>query len=195
MFTVDIDKAFEPDLCIDIMDLTPEIILEKFGRPDIIWASPPCTTFSIASVYRYWDKGKPKNEKTLQGIAIVKKTLELIKQLDPLFWIIENPRGMLRKQEFMPNNFRNTVSYCQYGANIMKPTDLWNNILGFIPRICKPGAACHERASRGSKKGVQGLYNPSWDKSLHRNKRLRAIVPKQLCEEIIKCCEGYNGTI
>ena len=99
VFTVDIDKRFEPDLCINILELTPQMILDKFGLPDVIWASPPCTTFSVASIKHYWDNGKPKNDKTLLGIQIVKKTIELIRILSPSFWVIENPRGMLRKQD------------------------------------------------------------------------------------------------
>jgi|SRR3972149_3953794 len=39
VFTVDNNHIFDPSLCIDIMQLTPEMILEKFGQPDIIWAS------------------------------------------------------------------------------------------------------------------------------------------------------------
>jgi len=185
-FTVDNDKQFSPNLCIDIMDLTQDMIPFK---PDIIWASPPCTTFSVASIRHYWDNGKPKNEKCLHGIAIVKKTIDIIKQLNPKYFIIENPRGMLRKQEFMDEFKRDTVTYCQYGHTSQKPTDLWNN-LKWNPRpMCKPGADCHERASRGAKKGIQGIYNKKDYMSKYRSPVLRAIVPKELCLEIIKSCE------
>jgi site-specific DNA-cytosine methylase len=187
VFTVDIDGSFNPSLTIDIMDLTPQMILDKFGKPDVIWASPPCTTFSVASIYRYWKDGKPSNEKTLRGIEIVKKTIAIIKLLNPKYFIIENPRGMLRKQEFMFEFKRDTVSYCQYGDRIMKPTDIWNNISSFSGKICRPKAPCHERASRGAKKGVQGIYNAEYGGS----PKNRAIVPKQLCEEILMACEFH----
>lgn len=51
VFSVEWDTKHENiDLNIDIEDLTAEIILEKFGHPDIIWASPDCTTYSIAAI-------------------------------------------------------------------------------------------------------------------------------------------------
>jgi site-specific DNA-cytosine methylase len=189
VFTVDIESKFNPDLCIDILDLTPEMIIEKFGRPDFIWASPPCTTFSVASIYRYWENGKPKNEKTLLGIKIVQKTIELIKALNPTYWLIENPRGMLRKQDFMFSLSRNTVAYCQYGSKIQKPTDLWNNLNHKFKPMCKPGSPCHEKASRGSRNGVQGINN-SFSNLGSKGKELRAVVPKELCEEVIKHIES-----
>lgn len=184
-FTIDNDKQFNPGLCKDIMEVTPEDIPFK---PDVIWASPPCQTFSVASIRHYWTDGKPKNEKTLHGIEIVKKTIELIKELNPKFWFIENPRGMLRKQEFMLNLKRDTVAYCQYGATTQKPTDLWNNLPHTFKPMCKPGSPCHEKASRGARAGVQGINN-SFSNLGSAGKVLRAIVPRELCLEIIKHCE------
>lgn len=191
VFTVEINPQFNPSLCKDIMDVTAKEILEKFGRPDFIWASPPCTTFSVASIRHYWENGKPKNDKTLHGIAIVKKTIELIKDLNPKFFVIENPRGMLRKQNFMDEFHRDTVAYCQYGAKIQKPTDLWNNLNHDFKPMCKPGSSCHEPASRGAKNGVQGINN-SFSNLGSRGRILRAVVPKELCEEIIKSCEDKS---
>jgi len=187
-FTIDNDKQFKPNLCIDILEFDISMLQKEFQEPDIIWASPPCTAFSVATIYRYWENGKPKNEKTLHGIAMVKKTIEIIKKLNPKFFIIENPRGMLRKQDFMQEFKRDTVTYCQYGHKAQKPTDLWNNLVWIPKPMCKPGADCHERASRGAKAGIQGIYSRDYfDKN--RNAKLRAIVPKELCLEIIKVCE------
>lgn len=187
-FTIDIDKQFNPDLCIDILDFDVSMLPKEFRNPDFIWASPPCTTFSVASIRHYWENGKPKNEKTLKGIEIVKKTIEIIKQLNPKFYVIENPRGMLRKQEFMGLIHRDTVTYCQYGAKTQKPTDLWNNLNHKFKPMCKPGSSCHEKASRGARKGVQGINN-SFSNLGSAGKVLRAVVPRELCLEIIKHCE------
>jgi hypothetical protein len=192
-FTVDFDNQFNPNLCIDILKFDPSMLPKEFKKPNIIWASPPCTTFSVASICHYWEKGKPKNEKTLKGIEIVKKTIKIIEQLKPDFFIIENPRGMLRKQDFIKHLKRDTISYCQYGFNIMKPTDLWNNLNHNFKPICKPGASCHQRAGRGSKTGTQGIfYNPKWEKLRHRSPKIRAIVPYDLCKEIIIYCENLK---
>jgi site-specific DNA-cytosine methylase len=179
-FTIDIDKKFKPDLCINILDFDISMLPGKFRNPDIIWSSPPCTTFSVASISRYWDKGKPKNEKALEGIAIVKKTIEIIKQLKPKFWIIENPRGMLRKQEIMRGLHRDSVCYCRYGDSRMKPTDIWNNLNHKFKPMCKNGNRDHQVASRGTGAGTQGLSCA----------KERSVIPPALCLEIIKACEN-----
>lgn len=190
-FTIDNDKSLEPDNVKDIMKLTKDQIPYY---PDILWASPPCTTFSVASISHYWTNGKPKNEKALYGIALVDKTIKLIKELQPNIWFIENPRGMLRKvidELFAKNGItdyvRNTVSYCQYGSRIMKPTDIWTNFREWIPRpICKPGASCHERAGRGSRTGVQGIYSLEWERARGNSAKARGVIPPLLFNEIFK---------
>lgn len=51
VFSVEWDtKHKNIDLYTDIGHLTADVILEKFGRPDIIWASPDCTTYSVAAI-------------------------------------------------------------------------------------------------------------------------------------------------
>lgn len=180
-FTIDNNKDFEnhTDLIIDILKVTPEMIIEKFGRPDVIWASPPCTAFSVASIGHHWTGGKgayiPKTEFAILSKKIVEHTLYLIQELNPKIYFIENPRGVLRKMPFMQNLNRYTITYCQYGDNRMKPTDIWTNFINpnFKP-MCKNGAPCHVSAPRGSKTGTQGL----------KNNYLRSLIPKEFCKYI-----------
>jgi hypothetical protein len=158
----------------------------------ILWASPPCTTFSVASISHYWENGKPKNDKARLGIAILEKAIELIAEAAPTYWFIENPRGMMRKviDEIFERHglkpIRHTVTYCQYGSKIMKPTDIWTNADWWRPRAaCKNGAPCHERAGRGSKTGVQGIYNAEWEKARGNSAMARGVIPPALFEEIL----------
>jgi len=181
VFSVDV-KDFEGiDLVKDIEYLIPEDI--PFV-PDVIWSSPPCTTYSIAAVSHHRLNGDPISDFAIKSDKLVLKTLELIKHFQCKYFI-ENPRGMLRKQKFMFGIPRTTVTYCSYGDNRMKPTDIWSNhifnmfnIEGWNPKpMCFNGnKKCHhEPAPRGSRTGTQGL----------KNNYERSKVPYELCKEIL----------
>ena len=185
-FTSDI-KSFEK---IDYVTNIFEFDVNKVPfKPDVIWASPPCTYFSVASIGKHWNKDHtPKTLEAIVGCQIVRKTLEIINYFQPDFFFIENPRGKLRKLSFMQKIPRATVTYCQYGDTRMKPTDIWTNHLssndlfgdnksqGWLPRsMCKNGDTCHVSAPRGSQTGTQGL----------KGNYERSKVPYELCKEIL----------
>lgn len=190
VFSVEWDKDFENiDLYADIGQLTAKDILERFGQPDVIWASPDCTTFSVAAIS--YHRKLNKQTKSLDPIteyarfcdAVDQNMLRLIRELDPTFYFIENPRGGMRKMEWMQGLPRYTVTYCQYGETRMKPTDIWTNHPDpqFKPP-CKNGDPCHVSAPRGAKTGTQGI----------KGSRDRSIIPSQLCEHIVDVCEAYE---
>ena len=172
-------KAFDKiDQVCDIFDF--DIRKIPFS-PDIIWASPPCTYFSVSSIGHHWNKDHtPKTFQVVQGVKIVQKTLDIINELNPKYYYIENPRGKLRKLSVIQSvPIRNTVCYCKYGDNRMKPTDIWTNDMCWITRqMCHNGNRnCHhEIAPRGSRSGTQGMKN-AYEKSK---------VPRELCLEILK---------
>ncbi len=189
VYSVEWDKDFENiDLYADIGQLTAEEVLRNFGRPDVIWASPDCTTFSVMAI-SYHRRKNPKT-KSLDPITeyarfcdkVDQHVLALIQELKPAFWFIENPRGGMRKMEWMQGLPRYTVTYCKYGETRMKPTDIWTNHPDpqFIPP-CKNGDPCHESAPRGSKTGTQKI----------QGSKNRSIIPAQLCEHIVDICEEY----
>ena len=191
---VELDEYFAADER-DILALTASYLVDKYGQPDFIWASPPCQTFSVASIRHYWiyedGEAKPKNQKTLDGIERVRYTLELIKSLNPKYgWLMENPRGMLRKQSVVQGLMRRTITYCQYGDFRQKPTDLWGELEGWIPRaMCKPGMTCHNSAKRGSDTGTQGIGGGGKGGS-----RLRSMVPGELSKEILTAVNNLVAT-
>jgi hypothetical protein len=181
VITFEMDTAFSATESVDIMDLDPDVLLQKYGKPDLIWASPPCTAFSVASIGHHWDNSSgtpvPKTENAKYNQTLVAKTIQLIEKLEPTYgYLIENPRGMLRKLPVVENLPRQTITYCQYGDSRMKPTDLWGGVTNWTPRKpCKNGGGCHEPAPRGSRTGTQGL----------KNAKLRSMVPLALSQEIL----------
>ncbi len=159
--------------------------------PDVIWASPPCTQFSICSVWKYWITDPttgmkvPKNPHML-GIQLLNKTLDIIRHYQPDSWFIENPRGMMRNMGQMAalctsgEAVRRTVTYCQYGASVMKPTDIWTNNRRWVPKpMCKPGAPCHASSPSGTNKGMAKLAPNAFQRSK---------IPDLLCKEILTSC-------
>jgi hypothetical protein len=185
VISVDILSKFNPSLCADIKTLTASDF-DKYGRFDVILASPPCNCFSVASLYRHWKDGKPTDQATIDSIALVRRTLDLIQELNPKFWVLENPTGMLRKVIGLPQY---QISQCQYGRSVMKPTDLWGILpSSFIAKKCKPGSPCHEKASRSAKAGVQGINN-SFSNLGSKGHELRAKIPYGLSEAVCLACE------
>lgn len=185
-FSVEWSKDFENiDLYADVLTVTAEDILKRFGRPDVIWASPDCTTYSVAAISKHRRQEadgslSPVSEYAKFCDRVNAHVLKLIRELNPKYWFIENPVGALRKMEFMQGLPRYTVTYCQYGERRQKPTDIWTNHP--FPRFkppCKRGAPCHDAAPRGAKTGTQAL----------KNAKEKARIPALLCEHIVEICE------
>lgn len=98
-FTVDFNEIFkapeyeQTDLFIDVSLLTAEMVLEKFGQPDIIWASPDCTSYSVAGISHHRRKGEdgslyPISEYAKFCDIVNKHAIELIKELNPKYYFI-----------------------------------------------------------------------------------------------------------
>lgn len=154
--------------------------------PDMIWASPDCTSYSIAAISTHRkNRTEPKSVYAKKCDTVNQHWIWLIDkwlQINPnLIFFIENPRWMLRHMPFMQRFKRHTVWYCQYWDDRAKPTDIWTNSTTWIPR-----PECHNfrdwikhchhtSAPRWSKTGTQ------WRKwSYERSK-----IPEALCESVL----------
>ena len=161
VLTLDIDCKFKPVICEDILTWN---YMESGIKPDVIFASPDCTYFSNARAP--WGYPADMLEWTRK---LWIKTFEIIDYFKPEYYLIENPVGKARK--YFPGSRR--IDYCMYGyfmngKYIKKPTDLWTNIpIDF--RTCDRSHEHHRDFTRFIK-----------------DKAKRAIIPKELVNEIFK---------
>lgn len=186
VFSIDIKPFDKIDIVADIEFLS---IKDIPFVPDIIWASPPCTTYSIAAISHHRIGVIPKSDFAKKSDRVLGNTISIIKQFlilnSDLKFFIENPVGMMRKMPIMKQFDRATVNYCRYGDIRMKPTDIWTNHLrtifnvnGWQPKskFFNGNIKCHHEPSpRGSSTGTQGLKNDYY----------RSKIPESLCKEII----------
>jgi len=188
VFSVDWTDYKNINLVVDIEQLTKEQI--PF-IPDMIWASPDCTTYSIAACSTHRNNSiEPKTEYAEKSDRVNKHFIQLIKEwliINPdMVFFIENPRGMMRKMPFMQEFKRHTIWYCQYGDDRAKPTDIWTNSKTWIPRpVCHNGNKnCHHTpAPRGSKTGTQG----------RKGSYERSRIPNELCIEILMSLQNSSA--
>ena len=156
VITVDIEEG--ADIICDVRNFEPS------GYFDFIWCSPPCTEFSIAKRIPYQDRNP--------DMSVVNACVRVIKEINPEYWIMENPRGMLRHLIGKPTI---TVQYADYGYPVVKPTDLWGYFPFFYSRVPRT--------------------NPTipWDTAFPHKSRAwkeRAHVPYELSRSVCLALEG-----
>ena len=139
----------DADICTDILrwpywNIQPNTY-------DVIWASPPCESFSTMQLCWIGRVNKnSKGGKTLtradvdqgvkdRGLPLLECTWDIINHFQPTVWYIENPRhgGSMKDQTVMQGVPYYDVDYCRY-ANFgyQKPTRIWTNLAEFDPLIC-----------------------------------------------------------
>ena len=182
VFTIDIEESLEPDLACDILTLDSPRILQEFGNPDVIWASPDCTKFSWASGRR--NEFRASNDEPLtplaqEAVELVQHTLDLIEELEPTYWFLENPdHGALKNFQWMRKYPNELVAYCNYGKPYRKLTRIW----GRFPPSWKAKAHCNH-----FKHDVQNI-------KLFKDAKARSEVPFRLANDIRQACERDNGS-
>lgn len=184
-FTVDIEPTFCPDLVADIQNLKVNLLPGSAGA-FIVWASVPCTFYSILNIENHWEKLTyanrkyyyiPKTQEARSAVRLLEKTLYIIRKINPVYFFIENPRGALRHMPQMASvPHLHTVSYNDYGLDIYKPTDIFTN--------CPFLQLCELKTAVGRKFSRTVLQMPN---SFERSK-----VPGQLIESILSQIKTHH---
>lgn len=190
-FRVDWSHKVEAELHMDIKELTAELVAKYCqGIPDVIWASPQCTTYSIGT-HRHRTLQEGLKPKTLLAAnddetnVIMWGLIDDLLKLGTKYYFVENPRGRMRHMPFVQNRPRYTITYCSYGNKgnakgyehyyVMKPTDIWTNHPHpkFKP-MCKINNPEHEHFNQGA--------------AMKRDYLSRGQMPKDLTKHIANIC-------
>tara|TARA_R110002124_G_C8811557_1_gene503229 strand:+ start:164 stop:826 length:663 start_codon:yes stop_codon:yes gene_type:complete len=138
VISLDFEARFNATHTIDIFDW--DYKQYPVGYFDVIWASPDCRTWSLATGGKYRTKkniygldNKYQEEATM-GCNMIRKCIEILKYFQPDKWFIENPRALL---QYFPdmcdfideyNAYLNLVYYGNYGHGCPKATNIWSNM-------------------------------------------------------------------
>ena len=132
------------DINIDILDWD----YKKYPRDyfSVVWASPPCRTFSIlrgSHIGRSYKNGNSYTKESIEkdmidiGLPILRKTEEIIDYFNCKNYFIENPATGKMKQFI--NRPKIVVDYCKYSNwGYRKRTAIWTNLEGWKREpLCK----------------------------------------------------------
>jgi hypothetical protein len=82
--SLDLDPAMSADVVADVRDWRWD-----GRRPDLVWASPPCTEFSRESMP--WTRSGVDPD-----MSLVQACVRIARESDARFWLIENTRGAIK---------------------------------------------------------------------------------------------------
>lgn len=190
VFTSDILALDGIDYPISISDFDPSVI--PF-IPDVIWCSPECKAFSVASGGFHFrivnGKYEALTDEAKAALQMVDDMLNVINHfllINPnLIFYIENPVGLIDKVTDLKPNWLFcpiyiprciTIDQCAYGRDVKKPTLIFTNDLGFKGKKCEGDKCTHFRKKTNSMVR-EGSYK--------LNYYGRAALPNGLCEAVL----------
>ena len=156
------------------------------GYFDVVWASPPCDTFSRVRQTNIGRYGITRESLTHDmmtiGLPILRKTEEIIDYFQPHLYFIENPQTGHMK-DFITRPFYD-VDYCKYSDwGMRKRTRIWTNKEGFVPKLCNKDCGYikdgrHLVCATGGNRKQKGQGSGT-------SKALRFRIPSALIEELL----------
>jgi site-specific DNA-cytosine methylase len=128
--SLDLNNA---DININILDW--EYTIYNSGYFNIVWASPPCESFSA---YQNAIKTKQQilDDINQRGLPLLNRTIEIINYFNPQYYFIENPQTGYMKNYIIDRPYYD-VDYCKYANwGYRKRTRIWTNITEFNNLLC-----------------------------------------------------------
>ena len=131
--SLDISAKYNPDIVCDILEFDYTVWPVEYF--DFIWASPPCTLFSVAAAHMFTEE--ERNQRFERGKAVAQRALEVVEYLKPKHFVFENPlSSAIWKQGIFDHIPKQRVSYCHYGFEYRKNTLLATNV-DFDAKFCR----------------------------------------------------------
>ena len=167
---------------------------------DVIWASPPCETFSTVRRSNIGRNGYTKEsiyaDMMERGVPILRKTQEIIDYFQPKAWFLENPQTGLMKNYIDPSINFYDVDYCKYTDwGYRKRTRIWYGGIqnkSFVPRLCKKDCGYvennrHIKHVTGSPKNSNNTGQGGGNNRAPRYKIPPVLIHELLSLPIVKC--------
>jgi len=184
--TLDNQHRFNPTIVADMLVWDYRAYFATNPVPDVVWASPPCRTFTKQAWSKHRSKaGSARTSDAREGDRCVRACLDCIaylRQRNPdLVFFVENPlHGAFRHlkcvRPFMRKGQSRALQYGDYAPDkhSLKPTLVLTNCDSWTPKPMK------------AKKSTT-----RWDQL---SKKRRTIIPDEVCEEIAQVVIAYVGS-
>jgi hypothetical protein len=183
--TLDMDARCNPTVCANVLDF--DYTIWEPGDFQVVWASPPCETFSCArkcNIGRVVKGEMMTAERLLRdtenvGVPVLRRTQEIIHYLQPRLYFIENPGTGLMKN-YIPEK-PVMFDYCRFGFDYRKRTAIWSNkelVSVLCDKTCLVNGR-HPKTAIGTSKVQQGQGSGS-------DKSGRYAIPKDLIRTLIE---------
>jgi site-specific DNA-cytosine methylase len=139
--TIDFNQSLKPDICCNILNLDISTLPRNVT---IFWASPDCSKLSRAASQRHWIKKTvkyriydytPATKEAEISLSVVARTVQIIRELNPKVWFIENPVGRIHHTAALKSigHYRYAVNYADWGFPYSKETFIFTNQILPLP--------------------------------------------------------------
>jgi hypothetical protein len=156
-----------------IYDLTG---ISGYDRAQGVIAQPPCTDFTVSGA-QYWP-AKDADGRTERSLQIVRECLDVVRAVNPVWWVLENPVGRLPRLLPQLGWYQTIMQPWHYGDAYTKATCLWG--LFNLPRDASQEVTPIRACSQGS--WLQKLGGKS-----ERTKELRSATPMGFARHFFRC--------